>query len=296
MVKKKVQTVGTSVKRGFIMTNKIHSITHQCNLIDLPYSTYYYQPNPISEYDIKIMGTMDEIYMDFPYYGARKFSRALKRKGHKVGRKHAGTLMAKMGISAMMPKKSLSKPHPGHKKYPYLLKGFKITRPNQVYSTDITYIRLKQGFVYLVAVIDWYSRYVISWRLSTTLDNQFCCEALTEALDHGCPEIFNTDQGVQFTSENFTSILKDRKVKISMDGRGRALDNVFVERLWRNLKYEDVYRNDYQDVVDCYRHIKEYFRKYNEERLHEALDYQTPYEVHFNRPFALEEAMMRKAG
>ena len=219
-------------------------------------------------------------------------SRALKRKGFHVGRKRAGTLMGRMGISAVMPKKSLSKPHPDHKKYPYLLKGVKITRPNQVWSTDITYIRLKQGFVYLAAVMDWHSRYVISWRLSTTLDNQFCCDALNEALEHGCPEIFNSDQGVQFTSSNFTDILNGRKIRISMDGRGRALDNVFVERLWRNLKYEEVYRNDYLNVLDCYEHIKEYFRKYNEERLHESLDYRTPQEVHFN----LNEAMMRKAG
>jgi putative transposase len=292
MVKKKVQTVGASMKRTFVSPENILSISHQCNLLDMPRSTYYYQPKPLSPRDIQIMNAMDEIYMDFPYYGARKISQALKRKKYKVGRKHIRTLMVRMGISAEMPKKSLSNPHPDHKKYPYLLKGVKITRPNQVWSTDITYIRLKQGFVYLVAVMDWYSRYVISWRLSTTLDNQFCCEALEEALEQGCPEIFNSDQGIQFTSSNFTDILKRKEIRISMDGRGRALDNVFIERLWRNLKYEEVYRNDYLDVSDCCRHIKEYFRKYNEERLHESLDYRTPYEVHF----ILNEAMMRKTG
>ncbi len=287
MVKKKVQTIGASMKRTFIMPNDINSISQQCSLLDLPRSTYYYQPKPVTERDLKIMNVMDEIYMRFPYYGARKMSRALKRRGYKVGRKHAGTLMARMGISAVIPKKSLSKPHPDHKKYPYLLKGFKITRPNQVYSADITYIRLKQGFVYLTAIIDWYSRYVISWRLSTTLDSNFCCEALNEALNHGHPEIFNTDQGAQFTCHDFTDILKNAKVKISMDGRGRALDNVFVERLWRSLKYEEVYRTEYYDVSDCYRSIKEYFRKYNQERLHEALGYRTPEEVHFNLDYKI---------
>lgn len=283
MVKKKVQAIGTSMKQSFVMPDDdTYSIFHQCSLLDLPRSTYYYQPKPISERDLKIMRVMDEIYIDFSYYGARKMARALKREGYKIGRKHAGTLMARMGISAMMPKKSLSKPNPADKKYPYLLKGFKITRPNQVYSTDITYIRLKQGFVYLVAVMDWYSRYVISWRLSTTLDSHFCCEALREALNHGIPKIFNTDQGSQFTCKDFTDILTEKNIRISMDGRGRALDNVFIERLWRSLKYEEVYRTEYDDVRDCYRGIKEYFRKYNQERLHQSLDYRTPEEVHFN--------------
>jgi len=278
-----MQTTGTSVKRTFIMPDDdIYSISYQCGLLKLPRSTYYYQPKPLSERDLKIMRALDEIYMDFPYYGARKMMRALKRKGYSIGRKHTGTLMARMGISAIMPKKSLSKPHPDHKKYPYLLKGFKITRPNQVWSADITYIRLKQGFVYLVAIMDWYSRYVISWRLSTTLDSLFCCEALQEALGYGCPEIFNTDQGAQFTSMDFTGILNEKEIQISMDSRGRALDNVFIERLWRNLKYEEVYRTEYIDVADCYHCIKEYFRKYNQERLHQSLDYRTPEEVHYN--------------
>jgi len=228
------------------------------------------------------MNIMDEIYTKFPYYGARKMSRALKRKRYKVGRKHAGTLMARMGISAVMSKKFPSKPHPDHKKYPYLLKDFRPTRPNQVWSADITYIRLKKGFVYLVAIMDWYSRYVIFWRLSTTLDSQFCCEALQEALMYGCPEIFNTDQGAQFTCQDFTNILLDKNIRISMDSCGRALDNVFIERLWRNLKYEEVYRTEYQDVQDCYCSIREYFRTYNQERLHESLNYRTPEEVHYN--------------
>lgn len=292
MVKKKVQAIGASMKRTFIMPDDTNNISQQCSLLDLPRSTYYYKPQPVSESDLKTMRIIDEIYIDFPYYGARKMSRALKRRGYKVGRKHAGTLMVKMGISAMIPKRSLSKPHPAHKKYPYLLRGLPITRINQVWSADITYIRLKQGFVYLIAIIDWYSRYVISWRLSTTLDSHFCCEALNEALNQGCPEIFNTDQGAQFTCQDFTDILKDAKVRISMNGRGRALDNVFVERLWRSLKYEEVYRTEYYDVSDCYRGIKEYFRKFNQERLHEALGYRTPEEVYFN----LDYKIFQKAG
>jgi putative transposase len=266
------------------MSNNLLNISHQCNLLDLPRSTYYYKPKPVSARDLEIMNVMDEIYMDFPYYGARKMSRVLKRRGYKVGRKHAGTLMAMMGISAVIRRRSLSKPHPDHIKYPYLLRGVKVTRPNQAWCADITYIRLKKGFVYLVAIMDWYSRYVISWRLSTTLDSHFCCEALNEALnrEHGRPEIFNTDQGAQFTCKEFTEILINAEIRISMDGRGRALDNVFIERLWRNLKYEEVYRTEYNDVADCYGCIKEYFRKYNQERLHEALDYNTPEEVYYN--------------
>jgi len=280
-----VQKTGASVKRTFIMSDDVFSICQQCSLLDLPRSTYYYEPQPVSERDLKIMRIIDEIYIDFPYYGARKMSRALKRRGYKVGRKHAGTLMARMGISAIIPKRYFSKPNPAHKKYPYLLRGVPINRIDQVWSADITYIRLKQGFVYLTAIMDWYSRYVISWRLSTTLDSHFCCEALSEALNQGHPEIFNTDQGAQFTCKDFTNILNDAEVRISMDGRGRAFDNVFVERLWRNLKYEEVYRTEYYDVSDCYRGIKEYFRKYNQERLHEALDYRTPEEVYFNMDY-----------
>lgn len=268
------------------------SLFEQCRILDLPRSTYYYQPKPLNARDIAIMHVMDEIYTEFSYYGARKISRALKRKGYNIGRKHTASLMCRMGIKAEIPKRWLSKPHPDHKIYPYLLKGYQITRPHQVYSSDITYIRLKNGYVYLAAVIDWYSRYVISWRLSTTLDSYFCCEALQEALEHGCPEIFNTDQGSQFTSEEFTGILNAREIKISMDGRGRALDNVFIERLWRSLKYEEVYRTEYIDIADCYRGIKEYFRKYNQERLHEALGYRTPEEVHFD----LLDKILRKAG
>ena len=274
------------MKRDMIFSENEMSIVSQCDLLHLSRSTYYYEPVPINEEDLEIMREIDKIYIEFPYYGARKMSRALKRLGYKTGRKHAGTLMKKMGIIALYQKKNTSKPHPGHKKYPYLLRGLEITNPNQVWCADVTYIRLKHGFVYLVAIMDWHSRYVLSWRLSTTLDSHFCCEALQEALTlYGKPEIFNTDQGSQFTGNDFTGILEEAEIKISMDGRGRWLDNVFIERLWRNLKYEEVYRKDYRDVCECRTEIREYLDKYNNRRLHEALNYQTPAEFYFKKEF-----------
>lgn len=284
MVKKKVQGTGIALKKNMIIKKNQISLVKQCDLLNLARSTYYYEPVPISDEDLNIMGEIDKIYMEFPYYGARKMSKELKRRDLDVGRKHAGTLMKKMGISALYQKKNTSKPHPGHKKYPYLLREMKITKPNQVWCADITYIKLKQGFVYLVAIMDWYSRYVLSWRLSTTMDGHFCCEALQEAMTlYGKPEIFNTDQGSQFTGDDFTGILEDSKIKISMDGRGRWLDNVFIERLWRNLKYEDIYRMDYCSIIECRSGIRRYFEKYNNRRLHEALGYQTPAEYYFEK-------------
>ena len=241
----------------------------------------YYEPREISRRDREIMNLMDEEYTKHPFYGARKMKRFLKEKGYLVGRKHVGTLLRKMELEAIFPKPNLSKPNPKHKIYPYLLKGLKIERVNQVWSTDITYIRLREGFAYLVAVIDWYSRSVLSWRLSNTLEADFCVEALKEALlKYGKPEIFNTDQGSQFTSEKFTSELVDKKVLISMDGKGRAYDNIFTERLWRTVKYEDIYLRGYLNIKETKEGLKKYFEFYNKERYHQSLNYETPWQVY----------------
>jgi len=226
------------------------------------------------------MNHIDEVYTKWPFYGARKISRELKRLGFFVGRKRTGRLMRLMGLEAVFPKRNTSKPHPGHPVYPYLLRGVTINRTNQVWGMDITYIRLRQGFVYLAAVVDWKSRYVLSWKISNTLTTDFCVEALKEALEYGTPEIFNTDQGCQFTSEEFVKVLKDHKVQISMDGRGRALDNIFVERLWRSVKYENVYLKGYETIPDAEAGLREYFDFYNLQRHHQSLAYKTPWLVY----------------
>jgi len=256
------------------------SIVRQCRILDLSRSTLYYEPRPISDKDQELMRLIDAIYTEQPYYGARRIAHDLRTQGIEVGRLHVGTLMKKMGIEAIYPKRSLSRPNPNHVKYPYLLRNMAIVRVNQVWSTDITYIRLSQGFVYLVAVIDWYSRAVLSWRLSNTLEGSFCRETLQEALAKGTPEIFNTDQGSQFTDERFIQILKDRGISISMDGRGRALDNVFVERLWRTVKYEEVYLHAYLSVNECRQGLARFFERYNYKRPHQSLKYQTPWSVY----------------
>lgn len=258
-------------------------ISRQCELIGLSRGTYYYKPGPDKEeeYNLILMRLIDEQFTKTPFYGSRKMTTCLKRQGHKVNRKRIRRLMQTMGLEAIYPKPNLSKSLKEHKKYPYLLRDIEITRPNQVWSTDITYIRLRQGFIYLVAVIDWYSRYVLSWEISTTLDKEFCMKALNRALESGKPEIFNTDQGVQFTSLEFTGRLEDAGIKISMDGRGRALDNVFVERLWRSVKYEEVYLKDYQDVRIAKDGLRNYFQFYNAERPHQSLGDATPTEVYY---------------
>jgi len=229
------------------------------------------------------MGKLDELYTENPTRGTRRLSKALKKRFDLMaGRDKVRRLMDIMGIAAIYPKKNLSIANKAHKKYPYLLRGLKITRPNQVWSTDITFIRLKKGFVYLTAVIDWYSRYVLSWKLSTTLDRRFCVEVLNEALQkHGRPGILNTDQGCQYTSEEFTGILKSNQIKISMDGKGRALDNVFVERLWRTVKQEEVYLKGYRNVSECREGLSAYFDRYNNLREHQSLDYNYPAEIYF---------------
>lgn len=227
------------------------------------------------------MRLIDEEYLKHPFYGSRKVADALCTLGHQVNRKRVQRLMRLMGLEALAPKPSLSRSHPEHVKYPYLLRGLEVTRANQVWATDITYIPLAMGFVYLVAIIDWYSRAVLAWRLSTTLETDFCLRALDEALERwGRPEIFNTDQGVQFTSEQFTGMLKEQGIQISMDGKGRCLDNVFVERLWRSLKYEEVFLHGYDGVPDARGGIGRYFAFFNEERPHQSLGYQTPLMVY----------------
>jgi putative transposase len=253
------------------------SVRRQCVLVGLPRSSLYYHPQGESPENVQLMRLLDEQYTATPFYGVRRMSAWLRSQGHAVNHKRVARLMQQMGIAAIYAKPKLSQASAGHTIYPYLLRGVKIARVNHVWSSDITYIRLHQGFVYLVAVMDWFSRYVLSWALSVTLDGQFCREALLQALRHGArPEIFNTDQGVQFTSSDFTELLKHEGIQISMDGRGRALDNVFVERLWRSVKYEEVYLKDYTSVREARQGLGEYFMFYNHKRLHQALGYQTP--------------------
>jgi putative transposase len=256
------------------------SVRDQCGILELNRSSLYYEPVPASAEDKVVMDLIDEIYTDKPFYGARKISLKLKELGVPVGRYRAGSLMRLMGLEAVFPRKNTSKPHPDHPVYPYLLRGVEITHSDQVWSMDITYIKLKKGFVYLAAVIDWRSRYVLSFRLSNTLTPDFCVEALEEALEYGTPEIFNTDQGSQFTSDEFISVLKKNGIQISMDGRGRAADNIFVERLWRSVKYENVYLKGYETIPDAEEGLKEYFNFYNTERHHQSLGYKTPWLVY----------------
>jgi putative transposase len=254
-------------------------------LLGISRSTVYYRPR-INPEDLELMRLIDEIYTEHPFYGARKVRHQLQQRGRHVGRHRVRRLMRLMGLKAVYPKPNLSQRHPDHVIYPYLLRNVVIDRPNQVWSTDITYIRLQQGWVYVVAVMDWYSRYILSWEMSTTLDGGFCLSALNKALQRGTPEIFNTDQGSQFTADDFTSVLKGRSIQISMDGRGRALDNVFTERLWRSLKYEEVYLHDYASVAEARQAIANYFEFYNRRRPHQSLGYQTPETVYlnFNQP------------
>jgi putative transposase len=255
------------------------SVKRQCELLSVSRSGWYYQPKGVSEENLALMKLIDRIYLAIPFYGARKIADCLKRQGHRVNRKRVQRLMRLMGIRAIYRRPRTSKPGKGHKIYPYLLKGLKITRPNQVWSADITYIPMAKGFLYLVAIIDWYSRYVLSWRISNTLDADFCVEALEEALRKGRPEIFNTDQGSQFTGDDFTGMLKKHGITISMDGKGSYNDNLFIERLWRTVKYEEVYLNAYQDGREARISLGNYFRFYNSERSHQSLGYRTPAEV-----------------
>jgi putative transposase len=261
------------------------SIKRQCELLGISRSGYYYQSCQDDTYNLVLMRLIDEEYTRRPIYGIERMTAVLRRKGHVVNPKRIRRLMRLMELEAIYPKPNLSKPGNGHKIYPYLLRGVSIDRPDQVWSTDITYIRLKHGFIYLVAIMDWFSRYVLNYGFSTTQDTDFCLTALHDSLKVATPEIFNSDQGSQFTSNAFTGMLKDAGIAISMDGRGRALDNVFVERLWRSVKYECVYLHDYETVQEAIGDIGDYFDYYNNERPHQSLDYQTPAEVYFNGYF-----------
>jgi putative transposase len=257
-------------------------VTKQSKLLGLSRSSVYYQRKPMSDQDLQVMRAIDQIYMDTPYYGSRKIRVALKTRGYAVGRQHVRRLMRLMGIEAMYQKPRLSIANREHTIYPYLLRNLDITRANQVWCSDITYIPTPKGFCYLVAVMDWASRRVLSWRLSNTMDSTFCCEALQEAIQrYGRPEIFNTDQGSQFTSMDFTDILKEHGIRISMDGKGRWMDNVFIERLWRSLKYEEVHPKAHGTMIELRQGIANYMEKYNHLRPHQALDYKTPDEVYW---------------
>lgn len=259
------------------------SVRRQCELLGLNRSTWYYEPVPESAENLALMRRIDEQYLRTPYFGSRRMAVWFRAQGEEVNRKRVQRLMRAMGLEAIYPKPRTTLPGAGHKIYPYLLRNVAVTRPNQVWSTDITYVPLRCSFLYLTAILDWYSRYVLAWRLSNSLDVDFCVETLEEALGLARPEIFNSDQGVQFTSREFTGRLESAAVAISMDGRGRALDNVFVERLWRSVKYEEVYLHDYATGAECHAGLSAYLRFYSEERPHQSLAYRTPAEVYWGR-------------
>jgi putative transposase len=258
------------------------SIMRQCELLGLSRSSLYYRPQPIADADLRLMRRLDELHLTHPFLGARRLARLLQRENVAVGRRHVGTLMALMGIEAIYRKKRTSLPAQGHRIYPYLLRDVVIERPNQVWATDVTYLPMAQGFAYLVAILDLYSRKVLAFRVSTTLAPDFCIEALGEALRrHGAPEIFNTDQGSQFTDDDFTAVLAARGVRLSMDGKGRWIDNVFVERLWRSVKYESIYLHAYETPREVRVALARYFEFYNARRPHQSLGYRTPNEIYF---------------
>jgi putative transposase len=258
------------------------SVKRQCKLLELARSTFYYKPAEVSEADLELMKRIDELHTEFVYAGSRKICSLLKREGYAVGRRHVSTLMRKMGIEALYRKPNTSRRGKRAQIYPYLLRKLEITRANQVWAADITYIPMRLGFAYLFAVMDWYSRRVLTFRLSNSMMSDFCVEAVKEAFEsYGKPEIFNTDQGSQFTSEEFTGLLKQADVRISMDGKGSWRDNVFVERLWRSVKYEEVYLYAYESMTEARKGLKDYFECYNTRRPHQSLDYRTPDEVYF---------------
>ena len=266
------------------------SVARQCSLLDISRSGLYYQPVGIHEQDLALMKLIDRQYLVTPFYGARRMAVWLRSQHYKVNRKRVRRLMQTMGLAAIYRRPRTSVPAPGNKVYPYLLRGIEVTRPNQAWAADITYIPMERGFLYLVAIIDWHSRYVLSWRLSNTLDVGFCVEAAEEALRKYRPDIFNTDQGAQFTSEAFTGLLEHHGVRVSMDGKGSYNDNLFIERLWRSVKYEEVYLKAYQDGREARAGIGSYFRFYNSERPHQALGYRTPAEVFLSVPVEAKDS------
>jgi putative transposase len=255
-------------------------VARQCELVGLARSSLYYEARPESEDNLALMRKLDEQYVRTPFYGVARMTEWLRREGQAVNEKRVRRLLREMGLEAVYPKPRLSVPGKENRIYPYLLRGVAIARPDQVWAADITYVRLARGFAYLMAILDWHSRYVVSWELSLTLEADFCVSALERAMANGRPEIFNSDQGSQFTSEAFTGVLEGAGIRISMDGRGRVFDNIFVERLWRTVKYEEVYLNEYADAREAREGLGEYFRFYNEERLHQSLGYRTPAEAH----------------
>jgi putative transposase len=265
------------------------SVVRQCRLLGISRSGLYYRPVEVSEEDLALMKMIDRQYLATPFYGARRLAAWLKKQGLRVNRKRVRRLMQVMGLKAIYRRPRTSTPAPGHRTYPYLLGGMEITRPDQVWAADITYIPMARGFLYLVAIIDWCSRYVLSWRLYNTLDGDFCVEALEEALRKGRPDVLNTDQGAQFTAEAFTGMLERHRIRISMDGKGRYSDNLFVERLWRTVKYEEVYLKAYQDGREARAGITNYFRFYNTQRPHQALGYRTPAEAYASSPHEAPE-------
>ena len=268
------------------MIDRAHAlpISRQAAVLSISRGCVYYKPRPASAEDLLLMRRIDELHLDYPFAGSRMLRDMLHREGVAIGRRHVATLMKRMGIEALYRRPNTSRPAPGHKIFPYLLRGLKVERPNQVWAMDITYVPMARGFVYLTAVVDWFSRRVLAWRLSITMEAAFCIEALEEALvKYGCPEIFNTDQGSQFTSADFTGVLIANAVAISMDGKGAWRDNVFVERIWRSVKYEEVYLHAYDSVAEARASIGRYLDFYNRRRPHSSLDRKTPDEVYFDR-------------
>jgi putative transposase len=267
------------------------SISRQCQLLGLSRSSFYYAPRPIDPEDLELMRLIDEQYLKTPFFGSRSMARHFRRQGRRVNRKRIQRLMRLMGIEAVYPKPHTSRPHPQHRIYPYLLRDLNIEHANQVWAADITYVPMSHGFMYLVTVIDWHSRKILSWRVSNTLESDFCIEALQEALNrHGKPEIFNTDQGAQFTSNSFTQVLKDHGVSISMDGRGRCQDNVFVERLWWTIKHHYLYLHSFSGGSQLRHGLSHWIGFYNEQRGHSSLDDRTPDEVYYGLPHPFAEA------
>jgi putative transposase len=290
LAEKKVERLTLEEKRGMIEQEEQSalSVRRQCELLGLNRSTLYYTPVPWNNEDLRLMNAIDELFTNRPTLGARQMMWRLRDRGFMVGKKRVRTMMKHLGLVAVCPRRNTSKRNPEHAVYPYLLRDVPITRVNQVWSMDITYIRLGKGFAYLTAVMDWHSRYVIAWRLSNTLNADFCVECLKESLGYGKPGIFNTDQGCQFTSMEFINVLEENGIAISMDGRGRALDNIFVERLWRTVKYDDIYLKGYQTIPEASVGLKDFFDDYNMARRHSSLGYKTPWSIfsglEFNGP------------
>lgn len=257
------------------------SVRKQCLLLSVNRSTHYRPPKPETPFNLELMKILDEQYMEKPFYGRNQHTQELKRKGYNINHKRIGRLLKEMGIKAMVPGPQTTKRNPKHEVYPYLLKNVQIGRPNQVWASDITWIPTGKGYLYLTVVMDWYSRYILSWSLSGKMHVDFCLEALENALEQGKPEIFNTDQGTQYTSNEYTEILKAHEIKISMDGKGRYQDNIMVERLWRTVKYEEVYLKNYETGEEAYENLEWYLNFYNNERIHSLLNHKTPAEIYF---------------